>query len=51
VNSDWEDVGEVRVYAGLTAANGVNGLPDAILFAPQLGNAVENDAGIISFEL
>jgi hypothetical protein len=51
VNPEWEDAGEVRVYAGLTAANGVNGLPDAILFAPQIGNAVENDAGIISFEL
>ena len=51
VNTGWEDASEVRVYAGLTAVNGVNGLPDAILFAPQTGNAVENDAGITSFQL
>ena len=51
VNPTWEDAEEVRVYAGLTATNGVNGLPDAILFAPQNGNAVENDAGITAFEL
>jgi len=39
------------MYAGLTATNGVNGLPDAVLLEPSLGNAVENDAGITSFEL
>ena len=41
----------MRIYAGQTANNGVNGLPDAIVLAPIGGNAVENDAGIISFEV
>ena len=51
VNNVWEDTQEVRIYAGQTANNGVNGLPDAIVLAPIGGNAVENDAGIISFEV
>ena len=33
-----------RIYAGQTAANGVNGLPAANVLAPAGGNAVENDA-------
>ena len=51
VNPTWDDTDAVRMYSGLTATNGVNGLPDAILLDPAVGNAVENDAGIISFEL
>ena len=41
----------VRIYAGQTAANGVNGLPDAIVLAPAGGNAVENDAGVTAFSV
>ena len=51
VNPTWDDTPAVRMYSGLTATNGVNGLPDAILLDPTVGNAVENDAGITSFEL
>ena len=51
VNSNWEDTDEVRIYAGLLAGNGVNGLPSAVLMAPVGGNAVENDAVITSFEV
>ena len=51
VNSDWEDTDEVRIYAGLLAGNGVNGLPSAVLMAPAGGNAVENDAVITAFEV
>ena len=51
VNPSWDDTSAVRLYAGLTATNGVNGLPDAALLDPLVGNAVENDAGITSFEL
>ncbi len=51
VNPDWDDTAAVRMYAGLTTTSGVNGLPDAILLDPAVGNAVENDAGITSFEL
>ena len=39
------------MYAGLTTTSGVNGLPDAVLLDPTVGNAVENDAGITMFEL
>ena len=39
------------MYAGLTTTSGVNGLPDAVLLDPAVGNAVENDAGITTFEL
>ena len=51
VNSNWEDTDEVRIYSGLIASNGVNGLPDATLLAPAGGNAVENDAVITSFQV
>lgn len=51
VNPSWEDTETVRIYAGLIAGNGVNGLPDALLMSPIGGNAVENDAGITSFTL
>lgn len=51
VNPSWEDTEEVRIYSGLIAGNGVNGLPDAMLLAPVGGNAVENDAGITAFDL
>ena len=51
VNSNWEDTDEVRIYAGLLAGNGVNGLPSAVLMAPVGGNAVENDAVITAFEV
>ena len=51
VNSNWDDTPAVRMYAGLTSDTGVNGLPDAVLLQPSNGNAVENDAGLVSFEL
>ena len=51
VNNVWEDTQVVRIYAGQTADNGVNGLPDALVLAPSGGNAVENDVGIISFSV
>ena len=51
VNSNWEDTDEVRIYSGLLATDGVNGLPSALLMAPPAGNAVENDARITSFEV
>ena len=51
VNPTWEDTATVRIYSGLIAGNGVNGLPDALLMAPVGGNAVENDAGLTSFSL
>ncbi|MAI40132.1 MAG: hypothetical protein CMA09_02395 [Euryarchaeota archaeon] len=51
VNSNWEDCAQVRIYSGLLASNGVNGLPDATLLSPSVGNAVENDAVISSFSL
>ena len=51
VNPTWDDTEAVRMYSGLTTTNGVDGLPDAILLNPAVGNAVENDAGITSFEL
>ena len=51
VNPTWDDTDSVRVYGSLVAANGVNGLPDAFTFAPSVGNAVENDAGITELVL
>jgi hypothetical protein len=51
VNSNWEDTDEVRIYSGLIASDGVNGLPSAVLMAPPGGNAVENDAIITNFEV
>ena len=46
-----EDTAELRIYASLVADNGVNGLPGAVVLAPENGNAIENDAMISSFEL
>ncbi len=51
INSAWEDTAELRLYASLVAVNGVNGLPGAVVLAPENGNAIENDAMISSFEL
>ena len=51
INTAWEDTKELRMYASLVATNGVNGLPGAIVLAPENGNAIENDAMISSFEL
>jgi len=51
VNTAWEDTAELRLYASLVGADGVNGLPGAVVLAPANGNAIENDAMISSFEL
>ena len=51
VNPTWDDTETVRIYAGLTTNGGVNGLPDAVLLDPTTGNAVENDAGLVMFQL
>ena len=51
INTAWEDTAELRLYASLIAANGVNGMPGAVVLAPSNGNAIENDAMIASFEL
>jgi len=51
INTAWEDTAELRLYASLIAANGVNGLPGAVVLAPPGGNAIENDAYIATFEL
>ena len=51
VNPTWDDTETVRIYAGLTTTSGVNGLPDAVLLDPSMGNAVENDAGLTMFQL
>jgi len=51
VNPEWDDTESVRIYASVISNTGVNGLPDGILLDPATGNAVENDAGIISFKL
>lgn len=51
VNPNWDDTEAVRMYSGLTTTNNVNGLPDAVLLDPAVGNAVENDAGITMFSL
>ena len=51
INTAWEDTAELRLYASLIAANGVNGIPGAVVLAPANGNAIENDAMIASFEL
>ena len=51
INTAWEDTKELRLYASLVAANGVNGLPGAVVLAPANGNAIENDAMISAFEL
>lgn len=51
VNPAWEDAPTVRLYAFSVGANGVDGLPAAVLFAPTGGNAVENDAGLMSLSV
>lgn len=51
VNTNWEDTEEVRMFAGLNAANGVEGLPAGLTLAPVGGNAVENDAGIFELDV
>ena len=51
VNTNWEDAPDVRIFASLLAANGVEGLPSALHLAPAGGNAIENDAGISTFDL
>ena len=51
VNTNWEDTPEVRMFAGLVAVNGVEGLPAGLTLAPFGGNAVENDAGIFSLDV
>ncbi|HIA39538.1 MAG TPA: hypothetical protein EYN88_01415 [Candidatus Poseidoniales archaeon] len=51
VNTNWEDAPDVRIFASLLAANGVEGLPSALHLAPAGGNAIENDAGIATFDL
>ena len=51
VNTNWEDAPDVRIFATLLASNGIDGLPSALHLAPPGGNAIENDAGISSFDL
>ena len=51
VNPNWEDTESLHLYANLVASNGNLGIPGAIVLAPAGSNAVENDAGITSFEL
>jgi len=51
INTNWEDAPDVRIFASLLAANGVEGLPSALHLAPAGGNAIENDAGIATFDL
>mgnify|MGYP004382751097 CR=1 FL=1 len=51
VNPTWDDTASVRLYAMAISDTGVSGLPAGTLIAPSVGNAVENDAGIIDFHL
>lgn len=51
INTNWEDAPDVRIFASLLAENGVEGLPSALHLAPPGGNAIENDAGISTFDL
>ncbi|MGB1462321.1 MAG: hypothetical protein ACPG8Q_02200, partial [Candidatus Poseidoniaceae archaeon] len=51
VNPAWEDAETLRMYAFSVGANGVDGLPAAVLFDPTEGNAIENDAGITSMQV
>ena len=51
VNPNWEDTQTLHLYANLIASNGNLGIPGALILAPPGSNAVENDAGITSFEL
>jgi hypothetical protein len=51
INPTWEDAETVRAYAFSVGANGVDGLPAAVLFDPTEGNAIENDAGLFSMQV
>ena len=51
INPTWEDAETVRAYAFSVGANGVDGLPAAVLFDPAEGNAIENDAGLLSMQV
>ncbi len=51
VNPNWEDTKTLHLYSNLVASNGNLGIPGAVVLAPPGSNAVENDAGITSFEL
>ena len=51
VNPAWEDADTLRLYAFSVGANGVDGLPAAVLFDPSEGNAIENDASITSLQV
>ena len=51
VNPTWDDTASVRLYAMAISNTGVSGLPAGSLIEPSVGNAVENDAGIIDFQL
>ena len=51
VNPSWDDTPSVRLYAAAISSTGVSGLPAGNLIQPSIGNAVENDAGIIDFHL
>ena len=51
VNPTWDDTASVRLYAMAISDTGVSGLPAGTLIEPSIGNAVENDAGIIDFHL
>ena len=49
--SNWGDSAEVRMYASSIGANGVHGLPAAHLLDPMVGNAIENDIQMTTFQL
>ena len=51
INPSWGDAVEARIYASLIADNGVEGIPGVVILNPSEGNAIENDAGITSFEI
>lgn len=51
VNPTWDDTPSVRIYASALSDGNVNGLPAGVLLDPDVGNAVENDAGITSMTL
>ena len=51
MNPAWEDADTLRLYAFSVGANGVDGLPAAVLFDPSEGNAIENDASITSMQV
>ena len=51
VSDAWEDAEIVQIFSGLTASNGVRGLPAALILNPETGNAIENDAGVRNFSV